>query len=149
MRELGLDLLNVSIGFSALGGRVPWGTQAFLAPLAERFANETGLPVATGWCIDDPQTAERVVADSATPPQHRRGQAPLKLLRLVRQGSPKRLRERDGMGGLTRRRRRLELARGTWPTLPCRHAQARALRRRQDDHQHKGVGYLNHDYGRL
>lgn len=63
MRELGLDLLNVSIGFSALGGRVPWGTQAFLAPLAERFANETGLPVATGWCIDDPQTAERVVAD--------------------------------------------------------------------------------------
>lgn len=63
MRELGLDLLNVSIGFSALGGRAPWGTQAFLAPLAERFANETGLPVATGWCIDDPQTAERVVAD--------------------------------------------------------------------------------------
>ncbi|KLD79540.1 NADH:flavin oxidoreductase/NADH oxidase [Xanthomonas hyacinthi] len=63
MRQGGLDLLNVSINFVIPGGRVPWGTQAFLAPVAERVSREAGLPVASGWCIDDPHTAERVVAD--------------------------------------------------------------------------------------
>jgi 2,4-dienoyl-CoA reductase-like NADH-dependent reductase (Old Yellow Enzyme family) len=63
MRAGGLDLLNVSIGFSALGAKVPWGTEAFMAPIAERVSREVGLPVAAGWCIDDPHTAERVVAD--------------------------------------------------------------------------------------
>lgn len=33
MREGGLDLLNVSMGFSTLDAKVPWGTQAFLAPI--------------------------------------------------------------------------------------------------------------------
>ena len=51
MRASGLDLLNVSMGFSTLAAQMPWGTQAFLAPLA------------SSWCIDDPHTAERVVAD--------------------------------------------------------------------------------------
>jgi 2,4-dienoyl-CoA reductase-like NADH-dependent reductase (Old Yellow Enzyme family) len=45
------------------GGNVPWGTQAFLAPIAQRVRREAGLPVAAGWCMDDPVTAERVVAD--------------------------------------------------------------------------------------
>jgi 2,4-dienoyl-CoA reductase-like NADH-dependent reductase (Old Yellow Enzyme family) len=63
MRENGLDMLNVSIGFVIPGGQVPWGTQAFLAPVAERVSREAGLPVASGWCIDEPHTAERVVAD--------------------------------------------------------------------------------------
>lgn len=63
MRAGGLDLLNVSINFVVPGGKVPWGTQAFLAPVAERVSREGGLPVASGWCIDDPHTAERVIAD--------------------------------------------------------------------------------------
>ena len=62
MRAGGLDLLNVSIGFSTPGAKVPWGSEAFLAPVAERVSREAGLPVASGWCIDDPHTAERVVA---------------------------------------------------------------------------------------
>jgi 2,4-dienoyl-CoA reductase-like NADH-dependent reductase (Old Yellow Enzyme family) len=63
MRAGGLDLLNVSINFVIPGGQVPWGTQAFLAPFAERVSREASLPVASSWCIDDPHTAERVVAD--------------------------------------------------------------------------------------
>ena len=63
MREGGLDLLNVSINFNIPTGKTPWGTEAFLAPVAQRVSREAGLPVATGWCIDLPQTAERVVAD--------------------------------------------------------------------------------------
>ncbi|MGQ5315357.1 NADH:flavin oxidoreductase/NADH oxidase [Xanthomonas arboricola pv. corylina] len=63
MRKGGLDLLNVSMGFSTLAARVPWGTQAFLASVAERVSREAGLPAASGWCLDDPHTAERVVAD--------------------------------------------------------------------------------------
>ncbi|SFY03096.1 NADH:flavin oxidoreductase/NADH oxidase [Azotobacter vinelandii] len=62
MRQGGLDLLNVSINFVIPGGKVPWGTQAFLAPIAERVSREARLPVAAAWCIDDPHTAERVVA---------------------------------------------------------------------------------------
>lgn len=59
MRKGGLDLLNVSIGFSSTEGRVPWAP-AFLAPIAERVRREAGLPVAAAW-IDDPDDAERAV----------------------------------------------------------------------------------------
>ncbi|KAF1067884.1 MAG: NADPH dehydrogenase [Pseudomonas citronellolis] len=59
----GLDLLNVSMGFSTLEGRVPWGP-AFLAPVAERVRREAGLPVASGWCVDSADIAERVIADA-------------------------------------------------------------------------------------
>jgi 2,4-dienoyl-CoA reductase-like NADH-dependent reductase (Old Yellow Enzyme family) len=62
MREGGLDLLNVSVGFSTPAGNVPWGP-AFLAPIAERVRREAGLPVAASWGIDDPEVANRVVAD--------------------------------------------------------------------------------------
>lgn len=61
MRERGLDLLNVSIGFSTIDANVPWGP-AFLAPVAERVRREAHLPVASAWGIDGPQDAERVVA---------------------------------------------------------------------------------------
>ncbi|SDG34825.1 MULTISPECIES: NADH:flavin oxidoreductase/NADH oxidase [unclassified Duganella] len=62
MRDGGLDLLNVSVGFSAPDANVPWGS-AFLAPIAERVRKEAGLPVASSWGIDDPEVADRVVAD--------------------------------------------------------------------------------------
>lgn len=63
MRAGGLDLLNVSVNFVIPDAQVPWGTPAFLAPIAERVSREAGLPVASSWGIDDPQVAERVVAD--------------------------------------------------------------------------------------
>lgn len=61
-RHGGLDLLNVSAGFSIPGAKIPWGS-AFLAPIAERVRREADLPVASSWCIDVPATANRVVAD--------------------------------------------------------------------------------------
>jgi 2,4-dienoyl-CoA reductase-like NADH-dependent reductase (Old Yellow Enzyme family) len=62
MREGGLDMLNVSVGFSIPKTAIPWGP-AFLAPIAERVRREAGLPVAASWGIDDPANANRVVAD--------------------------------------------------------------------------------------
>lgn len=63
MRERGLDLLNVSVNFVIADTQVPWATPAFLAPVAQRVKNEAGLPVASSWGMDDPRTAERLVAD--------------------------------------------------------------------------------------
>jgi len=62
MHQGGLDLLNVSVGFSTPNGNVPWGTP-FLAPIAERVRREAGLPVASSWGIDAAEVANRVVAD--------------------------------------------------------------------------------------
>jgi 2,4-dienoyl-CoA reductase-like NADH-dependent reductase (Old Yellow Enzyme family) len=62
LRSGGLDLLNVSIGFSTPDATIPWAP-AFLAPIAERVRRESGLPVASSWGIDAPHVAERVVAD--------------------------------------------------------------------------------------
>ena len=61
-RAGGLDLLNVSVGFSTPTAKVPWGP-AFLAPIAERVRRETGLPVASSWGIEAAQHAERVIAE--------------------------------------------------------------------------------------
>jgi 2,4-dienoyl-CoA reductase-like NADH-dependent reductase (Old Yellow Enzyme family) len=61
-RQGGLDLLNVSVGFSIPEAQIPWGP-AFLAPIAERVRREAGLPVASSWGIDNPITADRVIAD--------------------------------------------------------------------------------------
>ncbi|RDK10796.1 NADH:flavin oxidoreductase/NADH oxidase [Cupriavidus lacunae] len=62
MREGGLDLLNVSVGFSTPEAKIPWAP-AFLAPIAGRVRSEARLPVASSWGIDDPQLADRAVAD--------------------------------------------------------------------------------------
>lgn len=56
----GLDMLNVSVGFSTPDAQIQWGP-AFLAPIAERVHRETGLPVASSWGIDTPLLANGVV----------------------------------------------------------------------------------------
>ncbi|OZI71393.1 NADH:flavin oxidoreductase/NADH oxidase [Bordetella genomosp. 12] len=63
MRQGGLDMLNVSVNFVIPDVKIPWGTPAFLAPITARVSREAGLPVASSWGIDDPQVAERVVAE--------------------------------------------------------------------------------------
>lgn len=63
LRDRGLDLLNVSVNFVIAETQIPWATPAFLAPVAQRVKNEAGLPVASSWGMDDPRTADRVVAD--------------------------------------------------------------------------------------
>lgn len=61
MRDEGLDLLNVSVGFSTPDAQIPWGP-AFLGPIAERVRREAGLPVASSWGIDTPELAEHAVS---------------------------------------------------------------------------------------
>ena len=63
MRATGLDMLNVSVGFSTITAKVPWAP-AFLVPIAARVGREAELPVATAWGIDDAQDAENAVAQS-------------------------------------------------------------------------------------
>ncbi|MGN6480746.1 NADH:flavin oxidoreductase/NADH oxidase [Luteibacter sp.] len=62
MRSEGLDLLNVSVGFTIPETNIPWGS-AFLGPISERVRREAGIAVASAWGIDDPHAANRVVAD--------------------------------------------------------------------------------------
>ncbi len=63
LKALGLDLIDVSIGFNSpdLSG-VPWGP-AFLAPFAERFKKEVGIAVGAGWFISEPAQADAIIKD--------------------------------------------------------------------------------------
>ena len=61
-RKAGLDMLSVSMGFSTPKANIPWAP-AFLAPIAEKVRNATGLPVASSWGIDLPAIAERVIVE--------------------------------------------------------------------------------------
>ena len=61
-RRGGLDLLNVSIGFSTPTAKIPWAP-AFLVPIAARVRRESELAVASSWGIDNPLTADRAVAE--------------------------------------------------------------------------------------
>ena len=61
-RNNGLDMLNVSVGFSTPDAKIPWGS-AFLAPVAQRVRQEANLPMASSWGIDDPVVANKTVED--------------------------------------------------------------------------------------
>jgi len=59
-REIGLNFISVSMGFSTPTAKIPWGP-AFMAPYAERVRRETGLPVASAWGFGLPHLAESAV----------------------------------------------------------------------------------------
>ncbi|MEJ0100081.1 MAG: NADH:flavin oxidoreductase/NADH oxidase [Pseudomonadota bacterium] len=65
LRDGGLDLVNVSINFVIPDTNIPWGTRAFLAPIAARVRRETRLPVTSAWSMDGPGEANRLVKDEA------------------------------------------------------------------------------------
>lgn len=58
----GLDLLDVSLGFSTPSAQIPWAP-AFLAPVAGRIRSEVQLPVTSAWGIDSPERAQAVLQD--------------------------------------------------------------------------------------
>jgi 2,4-dienoyl-CoA reductase-like NADH-dependent reductase (Old Yellow Enzyme family) len=60
LKDHGLDMLNVSVGFSTPAANIPW-SPAFLAPVAARIRRETGLPVSAAWGIGKPDVAQRVI----------------------------------------------------------------------------------------
>lgn len=62
LRGAGLDLLDVSIGFTTDKARIPWGP-ALLAPIAGRVRREANLPVASSWNIDTSSRAENALAN--------------------------------------------------------------------------------------
>ncbi|WEK45261.1 MAG: NADH:flavin oxidoreductase/NADH oxidase [Candidatus Andeanibacterium colombiense] len=59
-RLRGLDLLNVSIGFSTMESSPPWAP-GLLIPYAARIREEAGIPVVAAWGIDNPQIANAAV----------------------------------------------------------------------------------------
>lgn len=63
LRDLGVDLLDVSLSLNSpdVSG-VPWGP-GFMAPVARQVREATGMPVSVGWMIDDPQQADRLIRD--------------------------------------------------------------------------------------
>lgn len=61
LRERGLDMVSVSVGFSAPGAVVPWSEPAFMAPVVERVRRESGLPAAIAWGVGDPAVADAVL----------------------------------------------------------------------------------------
>ena len=63
LKNLGLDLLDVSHGFVVPGVvEVPWGP-GFMIPDAGRIRREAEVPVAVGWMITEPQQAESALRD--------------------------------------------------------------------------------------
>ncbi len=62
LKAAGLDLIDVSVGFSTPSAKIPWGP-AFMAPIAERVRRETGLPAATSWFINQPSQADALIAE--------------------------------------------------------------------------------------
>jgi 2,4-dienoyl-CoA reductase-like NADH-dependent reductase (Old Yellow Enzyme family) len=63
LKAIGLDLIDVSVGFSIPGAAIPWGP-GFMAPIAERVRRETTLPATTSWFISEPSQANALIAEN-------------------------------------------------------------------------------------
>jgi 2,4-dienoyl-CoA reductase-like NADH-dependent reductase (Old Yellow Enzyme family) len=61
-KAAGLDLIDVSMGFSTPKADIPW-SPVFMAPIARRVREETGMPTATSWFISEPTQAEDLIAN--------------------------------------------------------------------------------------
>lgn len=61
-KDLGVDLMDVSIGLSTPTPDIPWATPGFLVPVAQRVRCETGMPVMSSFRLDSPEIAERAVS---------------------------------------------------------------------------------------
>lgn len=62
LKAAGLDLIDVSIGFSTPTATIPWGP-AFMAPIAQQVRNSAGLPVTTSWLISDAAQADTLIRE--------------------------------------------------------------------------------------
>jgi 2,4-dienoyl-CoA reductase-like NADH-dependent reductase (Old Yellow Enzyme family) len=104
MKTLGLDLVDVSLSFNTPDvSRVPWGP-AFMAPFAERFKKELGMPVGVGWSISEPSQADAIL---------RAGQADIVLLARAMLEDPQ---------WAYRAAKALRVPNARWTTLPAPYA---------------------------
>jgi 2,4-dienoyl-CoA reductase-like NADH-dependent reductase (Old Yellow Enzyme family) len=62
LKDAGLDMMSVSIGFNIPEARIPWAP-AFMGPIAERVRREAGIPVSSAWGFGEPHIAEKTVQD--------------------------------------------------------------------------------------
>ena len=62
LKDAGLDMMSVSIGFNIPEARIPWAP-GFMGPIAERVRREVGIPVASAWGFGEPHIAEKAVQD--------------------------------------------------------------------------------------
>ncbi|MDX2265935.1 MAG: NADH:flavin oxidoreductase/NADH oxidase [Hyphomicrobiales bacterium] len=60
----GLDLIDVSVGFSTPNANIPWGP-AFMAPYAAKVRRAVETPTATSWFISDPKQANGLIEDGS------------------------------------------------------------------------------------
>lgn len=63
-KELGLDFLDVSMGFSTPSAKIPWGPGQ-LRQISKRVLEESGLPGSTTWNINTPALAEEMLQEGA------------------------------------------------------------------------------------
>lgn len=62
MKEHGLDLADISLGFNTDDMRNnPMGKQAFMLSRAERLKSEVDIPIATSWNLGVPEKADEVI----------------------------------------------------------------------------------------
>lgn len=61
-KEIGMDMISVTIGFTIPEVQIPWGP-AFLGPIAKRVREEAGVPVSSAWGFGTPELAERAVKE--------------------------------------------------------------------------------------
>lgn len=62
MKQEGLDLVDVSIGFNTPEAQVPWAPN-FMGKIAQRVRRATGLPGTTSWYVSDPKEADALIRD--------------------------------------------------------------------------------------
>jgi len=63
-KEIGLDVLDVSMSFSTPAANIPWGPGQ-LREISRRILRETGLPGSTSWNINTPALAEEMIREGA------------------------------------------------------------------------------------
>ena len=61
LKDDGLDMISVSIGFSTPKARIPWAP-AFMGPIAQRVRREANIPVSSAWGFGEPALAEQAVS---------------------------------------------------------------------------------------
>lgn len=61
LKNAGLDMMSVSIGFSTPKAEIPWA-RAFMGPIAERIRREAGIQVSSAWGFGKPAIAESSVS---------------------------------------------------------------------------------------
>ena len=62
LKQNGLDMISVSMGFSIPQTQTPWGP-GFMGPIAQRVRQEVGIPVSSAWGFGESHVAEKAVQD--------------------------------------------------------------------------------------